>query len=267
MKKSLFILASMFLLGIMVHAQETSLFSENDFTYYDYNGAIIQDWVPASMLTLKVHANTSVYITNYISNWYGTVEDLGAADYVAGYDMSANKYGYRFAETDAEGNVKPVGQIYYANGETKPVTYTNKLGKTQTTEGYFLGDFDKDAEIFFVMTPRGFGELNSYDPVDESDSDPTNPERYASNLQSRQINTWDQNGLIRVNFGVTDHDPNTIAGTANFNPYEVGHEFVLAYAAKPPQPVGSPLPGSLLSSLVFMGTAAFGSRFRKRSKK
>lgn len=265
MKKSLFVLASLFLLGIMVHAQETgsvylNMFnSENDFSTYSAKAWDGYDNYYRRMITVNITASpeapAKVFITNYVDHVatneygdpYGVVTDLGADDYLKGYDMGSGKYGYVMAEIDDNGNATPIlSTLKMADGTHKTVNYTYTADGREypvQTEGYYLDEFTEDAKIFLIMTPRGFDEaVNTYDPVS-----PT----IETELLSRQLNTVDHLNYTRVNLGLTDGS----------------HEFVIGYQAPTSPVTGSPLPGSLLSSLVFMGTAAFGSRFRKRSKK
>ena len=120
---------------------------------------------------------------------------------------------------------------------------------TQTTTGYKLGTFDEDTEIFFVMTPNGYDKkINSYLPVNDPDNNPP----VTSILASRQINTVDLAGNIRVNFGTVDG---------------VAHEFVIGSEATPSTPSGQPLPGVLTSCLVALGATGIAARRRKHSKK
>ena len=232
----------------MVFAADSEIkqFLPSDFNTYDSAGIPTQDWIPAQMVTLKVKAGSTVYLSNYISTWYGEIKDLGDSTLAEGYNMSAYKYGYVYAEMDSNGNLQPIGDVHYANGQTKDVTYQNPDGpQTKTTTGYLLGTFDQDAEIFFVMTPNGYDtEINSYYPVNDPDDDPP----VTSILASRQINTRDLAGNVRVNFGTVDG---------------VGHEFVIGYEATP-STSGQPLPGVLLSALISMGTV---TALRKRSRK
>ena len=235
---------------------EFKQFLVGDTSLYDKAGAPLtaawQFWEPAKMITLNVKGGTTVFLTNYVSNWYGDMPNLGDDDYAAGYDMSAGQYGYVYAQKDADGKVTPVGDIHYANGETIEVTYKNPTGpETRTTTGYLLDNFTEDAEIFFVMTPRGYedetnNEVNSFGPV----NDPDGPVPYESILASRQINTTDQTAAVRVNFGTTDG---------------VGHEFLIGYVAEPPS-AGQPLPGALFSGLLIFGMASV-SRLRKKTRK
>lgn len=212
------------------------------FTDSDYNTyTAIQDWTPAQLITLSVKAGTDVYMSNYISNWYGDIYDLGDSDYAAGYDMGKGKYGYVYAVKDSEGIARPVGEVHYAEGKTKVVTFSNPNGpQTKSTEGYLLGSFDKDAEIFIVMTPNGYTEeVDSFSPV--------NGGGFTSALASRQINTYDQTGQTRVNFGTVDG---------------IGHEFVIGYEARPAEPSVQPLPGVLATCAIGAGVVAFIRRRR-----
>ena len=232
MKRTLF---ALFTLITTIAFAEFVQFTGADYNYFTTAQTYTeQGWIPANMIALSVKANTSVYISNYVSSWYGEMPNLGDTDYLAGYDMSANSYGYVYAEKDANGLYKPVGDIHYANGTTKEVTYKNPNGPQQrTTTGYYLDTFTKDAEIFLVMTPNGYtDEVNSWYPV----NDPYGAYPYSSILASRQINTYDLTGQTRVNFGTVDG---------------VAHEFVVGYEAEPI--TGQPLPGVMMSCLVGIG--------------
>ena len=252
------------LAGIMSFATESAFYpyTSSDYNVYDGNGSPLtqtwQFWQPANMITLNISGGSAVYLTNYISNWYGENYDLGDPTYAAGYDMSANKYGYVYAQKDAEGKASPVGEVHWSDGTTKDITYQNPNGpETYTTTGYLLDTFKNDAEIFFVMTPNGYEEtVNSYGPVD----DPYGL-GYESILVSRQINTQDQSGLVRVNFGIGEDLQNSL-----------GHEFVIGAIAMPPSGgddlvTGQPLPGMLLCGLLSLGTMTATKRLRKRSSK
>lgn len=243
--------------------------SENDFSTYK----ILGEWYDSPyrrMITVNVTASpeapAKVFITNFVDHVatdqygdpYGVVTDLGADDYLAGYDMGSGKYGYVMAEIDDNGNATPIlSTLKMADGTHKTVNYTYTTDGREypvQTEGYYLDEFTEDAKIFLIMTPRGLDTVNTYDPPANSDSRyPEIQEKSQADLLSRQLNTVDHLNYTRVNFGT----PDTVRA----------HEFVIGYQAPSAPVTGSPLPGSLLSSLVFMGTAAFGSRFRKRSKK
>ena len=243
MKKAimkLVVFAAVFCTACM--ALELRQFTLSDFNRYD----TWQNWESARMITLNVEADTSVYITNYVSSWYG-IPDLNDADYDAGYDMSPERYGYIYAVRTADG-VAAVGDFIPSNGETVSVTYRNPDGpQTLTTEGYLLDTFSRDAEIFLVMTPRGYEEqVNSMEPVNDPNGDPA----VFSVLVSRQANYLDLANNVRVNFGLDD---------------SIGHEFVLGYVDVPPS-AGQPLPGMLFSGLLVFGMGA-AKRIRRTAKR
>ena len=221
-------------------ALELRQFALSDFNRYD----TWQNWESARMITLNVKAGTSVYITNYVSSWYG-IPDLDAADYEAGYDMSPGQYGYIPAVRTASG-VAAAGDFIPSSGETVSVTYRNPDGpQSLATEGYLLGMFDKDAEIFLAMTPRGYEEqVDSRNPVNDPYGDPA----VFSVLVSRQANYLDLADNVRVNFGLDD---------------SIGHEFVLGYVDAT---AGQPLPGMLFSGLLVLGMGA-ATRIRRTALK
>ena len=252
----------------MIFASESNFvqFTLDDFNTYDSTGGPIQDWVPAQMITLNIAAGSTVYLTNYVSQFKvslydpGVIPNLGDSNYEAGYDMSAGAYGYMVAKRGEDGKVTTDGTIHWGTGEKKDITYYDPnstyteeqiaqgLG-TQTTTGYKLGTFEEDTEIFFVMTPNGYDKkINSYLPVNDPDNNPP----VTSILASRQINTVDLAGNIRVNFGTVDG---------------VAHEFVIGSEATPSTPSGQPLPGVLTSCLVALGATGIAARRRKHSKK
>ncbi len=250
---------------------EVVQYTPSDFNLY----STVQNWEEARMITLNVSAGSTVYLSNYVNKvsqnqWNpNPIPNLGDANMVTeygeafyGYNMSDKKFGYMIAEKTADGKVTTDGVIHWGTQETAPVTYTGLNATqemldsgygTQTTTGYKLGTFDKDTEIFFVMTPNGYNTtVNSYDYVDW----PNGGENAVSSiLQSRQINTLDIAGNVRVNFGLVD-------GHA--------HEFVIGYVADPstPEPPsGQPLPGVLTSCLVALGATGIAARRRKQSRK
>ncbi|MCR4572505.1 MAG: hypothetical protein K5787_01940 [Lentisphaeria bacterium] len=267
--KKLLVLA--FLVAIVAIADEHYTQGVDFFQYNRNNGdfgsyATSQTGLASPMITVKVKGGTTAYITNFVDDWYGgPIEDLGDSLYSLGYDMSDGKYGYVFAQIDEKGNATPTGGIHWADGTKAEITYTNpnynkwdeRAPETQTTTGYKLGTFDKDAEIFLVMTPNGYDSTHtSYELLSEYSEG--NPTGLQSIFKSRQVNTWDQANSGRVNFAFGPiNDPNNQG---------VSHEFVIGSVATPPQPVGSPLPGVCLSGLIFLGTAT-AARLRKRSRK
>ena len=248
-------------------------FTKGDFNNYhtyqswDPDTERFTGWTESDMITLNVQAGTTVYLTNYVKDWYGNdVEDLGDSGYALGYDMNAHKYGYQFAEI-VDGKATPVGDIIWGDGTTATITYTNPKPKEQigpysgeketlSTTGYKLGTFKDAAEIFLVLTPNGYGTtVTSYDPVAEYDS-VGNPEGLQSIFKSRHVGPDDQAANARVNFAFGSLEAGQIGAS---------HEFVIGSVATT-TPVGSPLPGVCLSGLIFLGTAT-AARLRKRSRK
>ena len=258
-------------------------FTKADFNSYNTVQGREGFWEPARMITLNVQKGSTVYIANYVDSWYTDIKyDLGDPDFVdannlkIGYDMSAGKYGYRYAEVDSNGNARPVGDIYYGDGSTQEIAFVSPDGtRVRTTAGYLLGTFDKDAEIFLVMSPRSnLGtvdtEVNTYDLVDAPDGDPS----VNSYLASRQVNTKDLTGQTRVNLGTIeyyyDDNGNVIYESGVRKSLTAPHEFVIGYVADPstPEPPsGQPLPGVLTSCLVALGATGIAARRRKHSRK
>ncbi|MBP5673365.1 MAG: hypothetical protein J6X49_13330 [Victivallales bacterium] len=262
-----------FLVAIVAFAQYTDTdfhqYTKGDFSSYhtyqswDPDTERFTGWTESDMITLKVKGGTTVYLSNYVKDWYGgDIPDLGDPDYALGYDMSAKKYGYQFAEI-VDGKATPVGDIIWADGTTATITYTNPkynqwngLSETLDITGYKLGTFKDDAEIFLVLTPNGYDTtLTSYDPVAEYDA-VANPNGLKSIFKSRHVDPEDLAANARVNFAF---------GTLEAGQTGSSHEFVIGSVATT-TPVGSPLPGVCLSGLIFLGTAT-AARLRKRSRK
>ncbi len=222
-----------------------------------------QPWFSQEMISLKVKAGTDVYITNYVSNYYD-VYDIGDSDFVdgagkkIGYDMSVGNFGYMTANLDDFGNISSVSKFIEGKGTVKDFSYTASNGKTVTTPGYLLDTFNEDTEIFFVMTPFATKEGEIIGPVDTYNLVNDAGLGVKSPLWSRQINTVDQNGTVRVNLSVAD----------SLSPTGLSHEFAIASLAKEDvPPSGQPLPGVLTSCLVGLCATGIAARRRKHSKK
>jgi len=274
---------------------------------------------PANSLTLSVKAGTSVYLSNMVDSWWkngNEIEPLGMTyqermasgnnimrDYDRGYDMSAGKYGYMFVET---GTIKPLdGIVHYGTGETVDIqyatgrsginSYTNKYGELTyydnaylTTKGYYLGTFDKDADILlFMTTPTETGDftVNSVSAINPSgkvsnsiyDWDYYNPSADPTTgiigspddpgklvLGSRQAFENDVAGNRRWNFGfrdytVVDDNGNLVSINAR------SREFICLYGEAMDHEeggtvTGQPLPGVLSSCLVALSAIVLRKR-------
>ncbi len=253
MKKKLFTL--LVLVSAVVFAADYVQFKEanGDFGVYETDQTIRpQFWTPAQMITLKVSAGSTVYLSSYVNSWYG-IPELGSDANPEGFNMNAGQYGYVLAEKVGD-SVKPVeGSFKPGNGTTIDVTFQNpgELGpRSVTTKGYLLDTFDKDTEIFFVMTPLGYDSpINTYSYVDDPNYTP-NP--VISPLQSRQLNLEDFAGSTKVNIGMSNGS----------------HQFIIGYVASDtPAPSGQPLPGVLTSCLVGLAATGLAARRRKQSRK
>lgn len=160
------------------YAQYTHVEQPNGGSYKDVPGDAGHAYDAA--ITLDVKAGTKVWLTNYVSSWYG-IDDLEAV-----FDMSNEKYGYI-----------DDGGLHLSKGETTQVTYS-KDGHSVFTKGYLLDYFGEDATIYIAMTPLN-GEDIMVDTLQEMDS----------YLISRQdgngfATLLDQADNVRINFGIAD---------------------------------------------------------------
>ena len=237
-------------------------FTQADFTDYDKPG---QNWDTAKMFTLSVKGGSDVWLSNYVSSWYypkplidlhGNIFDMG----------SDQKYGYIFKNdltSDTLANGSYDNLIHWSNGDTNKITYTydENPAITNTATGYFLDYFKDDAEIYLVMTTipeDGIDTVDTYQYVQDTRDEIPDDNTL---MQSRQHNTEDLAGNVRVNFGIDNGAYGDGIGIAR--------EFVAVYddtaIDRHITPAGGPLPSLLLVGLLSMGTVFGASRMKKRS--
>lgn len=229
-------------------------FTQADFTDTAKPG---QSWASANTFTLSVKANTSVWLSNYVSSWYDP-KPLPALDGNV-FNMAAGKYGYIYKNDLAAldmANGSYDSLIHWANGETNTITYTNPLNPSITnyTTGYLLDEFKEDAEIYLVMTTLagdGGETVDTYQYVQDADHDTT--------LLSRQHNMLDLAENVRINFGIDSVAVGPIA-----------REFVAVYtgagsSSGGTSPSGQPLPGLLFAGMISLVTVLGASKMRKCS--
>ena len=187
-----------------------------------------QNWNPAHQIELRIVADGSLWMSNYVSNWYGGTPDLGTV-----IDMTANHYGV----IDNDGNL--VG----SNGLSEIHTFTDPMdsSRTASTEAYFVGDFKSgDTVRFWITTLDSEGGYvgKSIGAVHDENND--------TPLVSRLDYQYDMAGNLRFNFGFD--------GVG-------GKEFVFfgdeVYGA---HTTGQPLPGVLATLAVIGGFAALKRR-------
>lgn len=212
-----------------------------------------QNWFGAQLISLNVTAGNSLWLTNYVKSWYEPIADLGNV-----YQMSGeNKYGYIYKNDIAGLNVEKASYadlIHWSDGETTEVTYyaDSNPALKQSTTGYLVDYFDENAEIYLVMTTLqadGGETVDSYQYVQDGVHDTT--------LVSRQHNTTDLAGNVRVNFGIDSDSEGLIA-----------REFVAVYNRTEDiggGMSGQPLPGMLTSCLVALGSIGLTRRFKKKN--
>lgn len=198
-------------------------FGQEDFSSYNRPE---QKWIPAQMLSLKVAGGTSVWLSNYVRSWYEPIADLH------GNTFNMQRYGYVTKSAVESGDYED--KIVWSSGQTTDITYVNDTTPhTNTATGYLLDYFGEDTEVFFVATlleADGGETVDSWQFVHDLGHD--------TNLYSRQYNTVDLAGNVRVNFGV--------------GPEESGREFVAVFSDTGPV-TGQPLPGALLAGVLALG--------------
>lgn len=202
-----------------------------------------QNWFGAQLIVMDVHAGTDVWLTNYVSNFYNPVPDLHGNQ----FDMlGEQKYGYIFADSITNFST-PQGDyaesIIWGDGsKTRTVTYFSDDNPDLKVDakGYYLDHFDNDGQVYLVMTtlPGDGGEtVDSYQYVKDTG--------YDTSLVSRQHNTVDVAGNVRINFGID-----------SLSTGYIGREFVAVYEPSKDEgghSSGAPLPGVMMSCLVGIG--------------
>ena len=255
MKKILFFVLAVFSLTLMAGVQAPFVqYTAADYSFADKPTQETSQF--SDMITLKVSAGQSVWLTNIIDTWYG--ENPGLDEI---FDMGQNRYGY-FKATDSIINAEIEKsdyaangiQVKYGNGTTTSVTfYDDSLPtRTVTATAYLLDTFTQDTEIFLAMTPLEPGSTELVDMYQFT----TDAAHEDTILQSRKLTSHeipypssvpDFAGNVRVNFG-------TVTG---------GYEFTVVFS-DPIAPVGQPLPGLLVAGLLSLGTITLGSKAKKR---
>ena len=255
-------------------------FTQNDYTFNPRTEEGQNNYYQ-SMMTLSVSSGSGVWLSNFVDHWdlsayeYNPVVDLhGFA-----YDMKGNqKYGYidqadlaKLAEkkgVDLHDLQKEdyQGIIKWASNNNDPIMiqYNDDAGHTNETQGYFLDYFEKDTNIYLVLTTLeadGGEVVAAYQYVQGGD-----PNAYDTTLVSRQITAnpqLDLAGNVRINYGLDTTQPTT------------GREFVSVYdngtyskdlERARYSSTGGPLPGVFFAGLLSLGTV-FGASKVKRQKR
>ena len=213
-----------------------------------------QNWFGAQLIVMDVHAGTDVWLTNYVSNFYNPVPDLHGNQ----FDMlGEQKYGYIFADCITNFST-PQGDyaesIIWGDGsKTRTVTYFSDDNPNLKVDakGYYLDHFDNDGQVYLVMTtlPGDGGEtVDLYQYVQDAN--------HNTSLVSRQHNTVDVAGNVRINFGID-----------SLSEGYIGREFVAVYEHAEDEggrPTGAPLPGVMMSCLVGIGGIIMARKKTKR---
>lgn len=190
-----------------------------------------QSYTSAQQLTIKINEGGSLWMSGYVSDWGGTLTDLGTTA-----DMTAGNYGWMTAD----------GTIVSGTGETMDVTFTNGVASNSTT-AYHVGDFVAGDEIGLWLT-----NTNKNNPDQEGYSLGPVQQGLNEELDSRQINTVDLAGNTRINFGFAKGGGSV--------------EFVLVGGEGSGGTVGQPLPG-VFATLLLAGSVGTALTRRNRKRK
>ena len=230
-------------------------FTKADYTDHNKPG---QNWLTANMFTLSVNGGSNVWLSNYVRSFYEPIADLHGNVYDMGSDQ---KYGYIFKNDISSATLENgsyADKIHWSNGNTTEITYTYDANPaiTNTATGYFLDYFENDAEIYLVMTTipeDGIDTVDTYQFVQDANNETL--------MYSRQHNTSDLAGNVRVNFGIDNGTYGDGVG--------IGREFVAVYDDTAylhhTTPAGGPLPGLLFVGLLSMGTIFGASKIKEKT--
>ncbi len=209
---------------------------------------------------LKVTDTGKVYLTNWVLDWNIDPAPLGDV-----FDMT--DYGYIVKNSESGGFQAGAGSI-------KDVTYYNDDNPNEkvTTPGYLLGEFEKDTELFIVMTTKEEetddfknGKITSNEEIPDKDNIPE-----GARLAARKDGQNDENNIQSIeDMELVYADPiahQDLAGNqiVNFGLTNGGQREFVAVLEKTPTK-GQPLPGMILAGLLSLGTVAAGKKMRKRS--
>lgn len=168
-------------LALLILGLALSLPASAVFVPYSYNVSgqtnPAQPWNSAKILTLTATESSSLWVSSFVSNYYGTLVDLGTIA-----QMTPGNYGWIAAD----------GTLHSGTGDTKTVSFTNSAGKTISTTAYYVGDFNAGDNIGFWITTSAGTPGYSTGMVQSGVN---------AGLRSRQINTVDLAGNTRINFG------------------------------------------------------------------
>ncbi len=219
-----------------VFYQFTHIEPENKGDYRDgkNNG---QNWLAAQTIKLTVGSECDVWLSNYVSTWYGGIPELNGNV----FQMGDGQYGAWQLNGD---------KTWVGNGETALVTYKDSAsGAENTTSAYLLGHFDGGEEIALWMTTlenEGGEQVDTMQYVYDAE--------HATTLYSRVDGTHDLADNVRINFGLT-----TVWAGREFVAFGVDDGEDKHY-----QPSGQPLPGLPITCALMFGTIACAKRMKSR---
>ena len=222
-----------------------------------------QNWLAACQIELTIGGPCDVWVSNYVNSWYWP-KPLAPLDGNV-YDMSATLYGAN--QLNGE-------KVWIGNGETTKVTYVDDAtGVTNWTTAYFVGTFEGGEVISLWMTTLPTDGHETVDMqqlvqgkyiVDPNVEDESEREYGYANttLMSRNIDTHDLAGNVRVNFGID----NGVYGDGVGIPREfVAFGVTDGKVHDHPSPSGQPLPGAMATCLLAMGAVAAAKKMKKRA--
>lgn len=212
-----------------VFYQFTHIEPANQGDYHDGHNAG-QNWLASQTISLLVNQECDVWLSNYVSTWYGELEALDGY----AFQMGAGQYGAWQLNGDKE---------WIGTGEARTVTFTDGQGHENSTSAYFLGHFEGGEQIAMYLTAL---ETDGGEMVDTRQY--VYDAEHGTILASRLDGTKDLADNVRINLGMTT--------------YPTGREYIAYGACDWEYIKGQPLPSVMFSALLALGSVALAGRRR-----